>query len=145
MAKRKTTKKATKKTDHTMRNVGIGLTAAAVAAAGAYFFYGSPKASQNRKKLKSWMMMAKAEVLEALEEAKSITKEEYEDLVESVAGAYATLATASKKDISEFKKEMKDHWKTIEKSGAVKAVKRVTKKAKKVAKKAAKKAKKAAK
>jgi len=135
MAKRKT---AVKKKETTMRNVGIGLGAAAVAAAGAYFFYGSPNAKKNRTKLKSWMMMAKAEVLEALEEAKSMTQEEYEDLVEDVAEAYAALQTATKKDIVDFKKEMKDHWNKIEKSTKTKvkqAAKKATKRAKKVAKK----------
>jgi high-affinity Fe2+/Pb2+ permease len=140
MAKRKTTKK-----DNTIRNVGIGLGTAAVAAAGAYFFYGSSNAKKNRQKLKSWMMMAKAEVLEALEEAKSMTQEEYEDLVEDIAEAYAVLQTATKKDIVDFKKEMKDHWKQIEKSTKTKVKKaatKATKRAKKVAKKVVQKRKK---
>ena len=49
--------------------LGIGLTAAAVAAAGAYFLYGSKDANKNRKTVKSWMLKAKAEVLEQLEKA----------------------------------------------------------------------------
>ena len=42
---------------------GVGLTAAAVAAAGAYFLYGSKDADKNRKTVKSWGLKAKAEVL----------------------------------------------------------------------------------
>ncbi|MCA9362307.1 hypothetical protein KC906_02945 [Candidatus Kaiserbacteria bacterium] len=112
-------------------SVGVGLTAAAVAAAGAYFLYGSKNASKNRKAVKSWMLKAKAEVLEKLEEAKEMTQEEYEQLIATVAGAYAGLKTASKVDIKAFKEEMLEHWKAIEKTA-----KPVKKAAKKVAKKA---------
>lgn len=139
--------------------IGVGLTAAAVAAAGAYFLYGSKSAAKNRKTVKSWMLKAKAEVLEKLEEAKEMSQEEYEDVINAVAGAYGGLKTASKVDIKAFKDEMTDHWKAIEKSAkplkksakkkttaakktVKKTVKKVTRKApaKKVAKKVAKKA-----
>lgn len=131
----------------TKLGVGVGLTAAAVAAAGAYFLYGSKNASKNRKTVKSWMLKAKAEVLEKLEDAKEMTEEEYEELIASVSGAYAGLKNTSKKDLKEFKNEMLDHWKAIEKSAkplkrkAKKVAKKVTKKpAKKATKKTAKKA-----
>lgn len=123
--------------------IGVGLTAAAVAAAGAYFLYGSKNAAKNRKTVKSWALKAKAEVLEKLEEAKHMSKEEYEELVNSVAGAYVGIKNASKSDIKTFQAEMKDYWKSIEKiampkkKAAKKAVKKAVKKAtKKVAKKA---------
>jgi hypothetical protein len=142
MAKKKITKKAS---EHKF-GIGIGLTAAAVAAAGAYFLYGSEDASKNRKKVKSWMLKAKAEVLEQLEEAKEMTQDEYMTLINSVAGAYSTVKTASKADIAAFKKEMKEHWEEIEKTATKKATKAAKKVAKKATKKApAKKAKKAAK
>lgn len=97
-------------------SIGIGLTTAAVAAAGAYFLYGSPNAAKNRKTVKSWVLKAKAEVLEALEDAKEMSQHEYEALVDTVAGTYQTFKNASKKDIKEFKDEMKMHWKGIEKN-----------------------------
>ncbi|MCA9360297.1 hypothetical protein KC730_00200, partial [Candidatus Kaiserbacteria bacterium] len=98
--------------------IGVGLTAAAVAAAGTYFLYGSKNASKNRKTVKSWALKAKAEVLEKLEDAKEMSQEEYEDVINAVAGAYAGLKSASKVDIKVFKDEMKNHWKAIEKSAA---------------------------
>jgi hypothetical protein len=56
MAK-KSTKKTSKKADSwsTQQKVGlaVGLTATAVAAAGAYFLYGSEDAKKNRTKVKS--------------------------------------------------------------------------------------------
>jgi hypothetical protein len=117
--------------------LGVGLTAAAVAAAGAFFLYGSKNASANRKKVKSWTLKAKGEVLEALEKAEHISKDEYLALVNTISGAYATLQQASAGEVRDFKKEMTEHWQKIEKSAAVK---KLTKAAKSVGKKAAPKA-----
>ncbi len=129
--KKTTTKKATKSAALSAQQkvgIGVGLTAAAVAAAGAYFLYGSDKAAKNRKTVKSWMLKAKAEVLETMEAADQMTHEEYEKLIDSVSDAYARLKDASKVDIATFKREMKAHWQGIEKA---------TRPKKKVAKKAA--------
>lgn len=101
--------------------MGVGLTAAAVAAAGAYFLYGSDKATKNRKVVKSWALKAKAEVLEKLEDAKEMSADEYEELIAAVAGTYASAKGATKKDLKEFAGEMQDHWKTIEKLGKTKS------------------------
>lgn len=101
-------------------SIGVGLTAAAVGAAGAYFLYGSKNAAKNRKAVKSWALKAKAEVLEALENAEEMTKEEYEALVEAVGGAYTMFKGATKGEIADFKKEMKSHWVNIQKSGVAK-------------------------
>lgn len=131
---------------------GVGLTAAAVAAAGAYFLYGSKDADKNRKAVKSWALKAKAEVLEKMEDAKKMSREEYEDVVQAVAGTYAGVKGATKKDLVEFASEMKEHWDVIEgmaskkKKDVQKSVSKVTKDTKKPAKKApAKAAKKAVK
>jgi len=96
--------------------IGIGLTAAAAAAAGAYFLYGSKNATKNRKVVKSWMLKAKAEILEKLEEAKEMSQAEYEALVESAVGAYAAVQSVTKKDLKEFQDEMKLRWKDISKA-----------------------------
>ncbi len=122
-------------------SIGVGLTAAALAAAGAYFLVGSKQAAQNRKKVKGWTLKAKGEVLEALEKAKAISAEEYTELVDSATKAYGTVKEASKGEIKDFKSEMLEHWNTLQKSQAVKKVTQKTKKAApaKVAKKSVKK------
>jgi hypothetical protein len=127
--------------------IGVGLTAAAVAAAGAYFLYGSKNAAKNRATIKSWALKAKAEVLEKLEDAQQMTEKEYYELVNAVAGTYEGIKSATKGDIAAFKKEMKEHWVTIAKAAAPKkaAAKKVVKKAATVAKKAPVAAKKAVK
>ena len=118
--------------------IGVGLTAAAVSAAGTYFLYGSKHAKKNRETVKSWVLKAKAEILEKLEDAKEMTKEEYDQLVDTVAGMYATARNISKKDIENFRKEMKQHWHMIEKEAAT-VKKAVSNASKKTAKKPAKK------
>lgn len=141
-----TKKKQSEITNNQKIAAGVGLTAAAVAAAGAYFLYGSKDADKNRKTVKSWGLKAKAEVLERMEDAKKMTKEEYEDMVQAVAGTYAGVKGSTKKDLVEFASEMKEHWDVIEdlasnkKKDVNKAVKKVTKAAKKTAAKAPKKA-----
>jgi hypothetical protein len=117
--------------------IGVGLTAAAVAAAGAFFLYGSKNAAKNRKTVKSWALKAKAEVLEKIEQAKNMNKEEYDQLIDTVASVYQNAKTASKVDLSTFKKEMKDHWNQIAKT-AVGPKKKVVKKAAPAPKKVAK-------
>jgi len=111
--------KKSKKTELTQNQkiaAGVGMTAAAVAAAGAYFLYGSKDADKNRKAVKSWGLKAKADVLERLEDAKNMSQEEYEKLVHSVADAYSGVKGATKSDLKSFTSEMKDYWKAIEAS-----------------------------
>lgn len=97
-------------------SIGVALTAAAVAAAGAYFLAGSKDSAKNRKIVKSWMLKAKADVLEGLETAKKMTAEEYLQLIDTVSAGYSSLQKVSKKDIAEFKTEMSDHWKKLERA-----------------------------
>ncbi len=100
--------------------IGFGLTAAAVTAAGAYFLYGSKKATQNRKKVKGWMLKAKGEVLETLEKAESITEDEYKALVETASKAYGTVKSATAGEVKDFQKEMQEHWAKLQSNKALK-------------------------
>jgi hypothetical protein len=122
----------------TKMGLGFGLTAAAVSAAGAYFLYGSKKATQNRKKVKGWMLKAKGEVLEGLEKAEEITADEYRTLVDAASGVYATVKSASAAELKDFKKEMGEHWEKLQKNKTLKKL--AAPKAAPVAKKAVKKA-----
>jgi hypothetical protein len=138
MATKKTTPKKATLSDTQKIGLGVGLTAAAVAAAGTFFLYGSKGASKNRKAVKSWALKAKAEVLERLEQAKEMSADEYMQLIDTVGGAYAQVKDASKGDIAGFKKEMKEYWNKIEKTAkpAKKAVKKAVAKAEPAVKKA---------
>lgn len=139
MAQKKAKKGSMNMSTAAKMGIGFGLTAAAVTAAGAYFLYGSKKSTQNRKKVKGWVLKAKGEVLEALEKAESITEAEYRALVETASGAYGTVKSATQGEVKDFKKEMNDHWMTLQKNKVVKKVLGVEEKApsKKVAAKTA--------
>ncbi len=117
--------------------IGVALTTAAVAAAGAYFLYGSPNAKSNRKTVKGWALKAKGEALEVLEKAGNLTTEEYQAAIEKIAAGYSKIQ--SQPEIDAFKKEMMSYWKQIASSGAKKTAKKTVKKAAKSAKKVAKK------
>lgn len=117
--------------------IGVALSAAAIAAAGTYFLYGSKDASKNRKKVKGWALKAKGELLERLEQAGNMTAEEYQQAVEKVVAGYAKLKHISAPELASLKKEMMASWKGIAGSGKS-AKKAVKKAAKKVAKKAIK-------
>ena len=106
---------------------GVVLTAAAVGALGAYFLYGSSHAKENREKARAWMLKAKGEVMEQLENAKNMSQEEYEAIVDNVTKSYVTIKSASKKEALEVAKELKNSWKNIEKI-AKKEVKKPIKK-----------------
>lgn len=111
--------------------IGVGLTAAALAAAGGYFLYGSKNAAKNRKQVKSWALKARAEVLEGLEGAKHMTKEEYEQLVASVIKGYRGAKGASARELADLATEMHAHWREMErthKKPAKKAMKKTAKK-----------------
>jgi hypothetical protein len=114
MATKKSGKRNQGLSDAQKVSIGVGLTATALAAVGGYFFYGSKDAAKNRKMAKSWMLKAKAEVLEGLESAKEMSKEEYETLVAKVVKGYKTAKGASASDLVEFAKNMHAHWKDIE-------------------------------
>jgi hypothetical protein len=120
MAKTKKNLSSTQKVE-----LAVGITAAAVAAAGTYFLYGSKYAEKNRKKVKSWMLKAKAEALDKLEAAQHMSQQEYDDMIETVAKSYSSVKDATKGDLSAFKKEMKEYWGMIEKKGKKMAIKAV--------------------
>lgn len=94
-----------------------GLTAAAV---GAYYLYGSKDASKNRAKVKGWMLKAKGEVLEQLENAQEVTETTYMSALNAVMQKYNELKNIDPSELEAFMDEMKSHWtglkKTVEKT-----------------------------
>jgi len=95
--------------------MGAGIATAVAVTAGAYFLYGSKNANKNRKKVKSWTLKAKGEILEKLENISEVNEEIYQKIVEGVSKKYQALKNINEKDIAEFVKELKGHWKNIAK------------------------------
>ena len=125
---------ATKKqSNNTGVTAGIGIALAAAAAAGAYFLYGSKDAKKNRKAIKGWVLKAKGEVIEKIEQVKGeLTEENYNKIVDGVVAKYSKLKTTTEDEIQDLVKDMKGHWKNIKKhtTGAKTVVKKAIKKTK---------------
>jgi hypothetical protein len=105
--------------------LGVGL----VAAAGALFLYGK-NGPKNRKKVRSWALKAKGEVLEKLEMAGEMSEDAYGVVVDEVLKRYKDLQSVDAKELAALGKELKGHWRSIKReatAGAKKAVKKVKK------------------
>ena len=111
--------------------VTISAGVAAIAAAG-YFFWG-PDGKKNRAKTKGWMIKRKGDVVEKLESVQEITKESYDAVVDTVAGAYEASA-GGKEEVMKLARELKSQWKSIS-AKAMKAMPKAKKTVKKTAKK----------
>ena len=99
---------------HPLIKTATGL-AALAAAAGAYYFYGSPKAAKNRKVMKAWAVKAKGEVMEHLEQMKAMSQKGYRQTVDDVIAKYKKLEKANPKELELLKRELHGHWKNISK------------------------------
>jgi hypothetical protein len=119
--------------------VGVGMAAAAAAAGGAYWLYGAKHSAKHRKMAKSWMLKARAEVMDAVEALEDIDKEKYMQIAGDVVKNY-TGKGASAEEIASMMKDFKAAWSHMQ--GPKKAVTKAKGKAKKAVKKAVKKAKK---
>lgn len=114
--------------------VGISAAALIAAAAGAYFLYGKD-APKRRKAAKSWMLKAKAEVLEKMENMSDLDKNGYYELIDAAVAKYTDIKDVNTADIASLGKELKGYWSGIKqqfapkKKTAKKTVKKVTKKA----------------
>ena len=122
-AKKKRASKS--KGDSGLGSVFTGATAAA--AAGAYYFYG-PNGKRHRKLLKGWSVKAKGELLQRVERLPEVNAKDYYDIVDKIARKYAKLKEVNSKELAEFKRELKTHWRTLErktKSGVSKGRRKI--------------------
>ena len=98
--------------------VGLGAgiaAAAAAAAAGAYFLYGKDGA-KNRKKVKSWMVKARADVMQKMEKMEHVSQKRYHELVDAALKGYKNMKEVSPAELAAAAKELKGHWNAIQKT-----------------------------
>jgi len=101
--------------------VGVGVAAVAAAmagAAGAYWLYGAKDAARNRKSVKSFMLKARADVLEAVEKAKDLNKETYTKIVDGVVARYAKVSGITTDELAQMTKDLKVAWGHMQKVAA---------------------------
>lgn len=112
---------------------------AAAAAVGGYYLYHNKDAQKKLKHVRGWMVKAKGEVLEKIENLKEVNQDAYHKVIDAVLAKYTKLKNIDTAEIAKVSTELKSHWKTIQaeiKEGGKKVsgvVKTVAKDAKKVA------------
>jgi hypothetical protein len=128
-----------KKEDTAKIAAAAGVAAAtAVAAAGAYWLYGAKDAAKHRKLAKSWMLKARAEVLETIEKLPNIDKETYLQVAGEVAKRYGAVAGVSAAEAKKLMQDLNAGWAYMQaqKKPATRRLNAAKKSVKKVAKKA---------
>ncbi len=94
---------------HAGMMAAAGIVAVAAGAIGAYL-YGTKDGAKKRKHIKSWMIKAKAEVLEEIEKVKEVSEEKYDEIVDSVMAKYKALSHIEASDFQDLVDDMKAHW-----------------------------------
>ena len=101
--------------------MAVGVAGAAVAAlAGALFLYGTDEGVKTKKKIKSWTLKAKGEVLEQIENVKNIDKEKYMKIVDKTVEKYKAKMQDNAAEVESFAKDLKKHWNVIAKKHGLK-------------------------
>lgn len=104
-----------KKTTSNKTNSAIAITGIAVASlALSYFLYGK-NAPKHRRALTSWMLRAKADVMDKLEKAKDISEPMFHNIIDTSMEKYAKLKNINPADIALFGTEIKKQWRDIKK------------------------------
>ena len=96
--------------------IAAGVTAAAAAAVGAYWLYGAKHSAKHRKMAKSWMLKARAEVMEAVEKMAAIDRAVYLRIVDEVMKRYASMKDSTADEVSKVARELKSSWSHIQKA-----------------------------
>ncbi len=65
--------------------------------------------------MKTWAVKAKGEVMEQLEQMKTLSQKTYQQAIDEVVAKYKKLEKASPKEVELLKRELRGHWKNIAK------------------------------
>ena len=99
---------------NTDKGLEVSLAIAGLATvAGAVFLYGTDAGKKKRKAIKGWMLKAKGEVIEKLENLKEINEDNYNKIVDSVEAKYKALKNVAPEDLQEVVADLKKSWKHI--------------------------------
>ncbi|PIT92112.1 MAG: hypothetical protein COU08_04650 [Candidatus Harrisonbacteria bacterium CG10_big_fil_rev_8_21_14_0_10_42_17] len=106
--KRSTSKKNSEKNHHT------DLKLAVLAGIAGYYLLAGERGKKHRAALKSWSMRMKADVMEKLETASSVSKKHFHTIVDDVAKHYKTAKHVDKQDLKDLVTDLKQRWREIE-------------------------------
>ena len=91
--------------------IAAGVTVAALTAAG-YILFG-PDGKKNRRKINSWAVKMKGDIIEKFEQVKELTEPIYHSIVDEVAKKYEERKEVSQEELREFVNDMKQQWKEM--------------------------------
>jgi hypothetical protein len=83
---------------------------AAMTAAGAYWLYGAKDAAKHRKMARSFMLKARADVMDALEGVTDIDRTKYMAIVDKVVNKYSAAAGITAAEIAQMTKDLRAAW-----------------------------------
>lgn len=106
MAKKDTTSKLA---------VGVGIGMLAALSAGAYYLYGTKEGAKKRLKIRGWVLKAKGEVMEKLENLKEVNEKTYNTVVAEVMKKYQGVKSIDKSEVDALVSDLKKHWGNIKK------------------------------
>lgn len=88
---------------------GVTVTAASVAALGAYLLYGR-NGLRRRHKIRGWMLRMRADILDQLEGIRDLTQERYNQVVDQVADKYGRAEKIGHREMERINDELKRAW-----------------------------------
>ncbi len=113
MTQKKNNKKKSNSSNYFAWGAGLGALVAGVA--GAYFLYGTKEGAKKRKKIKSWTLKMKGDVMKRLEDMKEVNEEVYNKVVDEVGSKYEKVKSIDPEEVAKLVVEMKRYWKHIQK------------------------------
>lgn len=82
------------------------------AAVGAVYLYGKNK-QRVQQRLRGWVLKIKGEVMERVAESESLTREEYEDIVDSAVDKYKQKKQQASERFEQIRHDLKSQWEEI--------------------------------
>jgi hypothetical protein len=95
---------------------GLVAAGALAAAIGGIYLFSHRAPKKSAKTAKSWILRAKADVMEEVQKIPHVSRKAYLGVVQSVLKHYANLKDASKDELSGLKKDLEGHWETVVKN-----------------------------
>lgn len=102
---------ADKKSSH----LGAGLLAGAILGIAAGLFINSPKGKKMTKDVEKKMQALQKQLMKKLKDAKGMSKEKYEELVDDMMDYYAKTKQLAKDEMPQVREYLLKKWKEIEK------------------------------
>jgi hypothetical protein len=105
--------KKIKSTGKNVMKVGAGLATAAAVAAAGYYFYGSKKAKSHRKIAAKWATDMKKEVIKEAKHLENVSPKAFSAIVDRVAKTYSVARSIDATNLKRAANELKANWEMI--------------------------------